>query len=250
MGSKGNKRHQKRLATPGHLQIRRKDRSAGKYFFKTTGGPHPKDFCLPLGHVLRDLLKITNNSKESKFIVNKKGVVIDGVPRKDLHFPIGLMDVIELPEINKAYRILASKNHGLMISEITKEESKFKLCRINNITTVKGGIQQLNLHDGRNILIKKGKKKEIIYKTRGTLKISIPSQEIMDYFEFKEDVQGMIYRGAHTGVSGKISKLTKRFGVNASLAQITTSSGEINTSYDYVFVIGKKDPVIDLPMEE
>ncbi|QEE15354.1 30S ribosomal protein S4e [Promethearchaeum syntrophicum] len=247
MGSKGNKRHQKRLATPGHLQIRRKDRTAGKFFFKIKGGPHPKDFCLPLGHVLRDLLNITDNSKETKFIMNKKGVVIDGIPRKDLNFPIGLMDVIELPEINKAYRILASKNHGLMVSEITKDESKFKLCRINNITTVKGGIQQLNLHDGRNILIKKGEKK---YKTRGTLKISIPSQEIMEYFEFKENVQGMIYRGTHTGVSGLISKLTKRFGVNASLAQITTSSGEINTSYDYVFVIGSKDTVIDLPMEK
>lgn len=247
MGSKGNKRHQKRLATPGHLQIRRKDRSAGKYFFKTSAGPHPKNFCLPLGHVLRDLLKVTNNSKESKFIVNKNGVIIDGISRKDLNFPIGLMDVIELPEINKAYRILASKKHGLMVSEITKEESKFKLCRINNITTIKGGIQQLNLHDGRNILVKKSEKK---YKTRGTLKISVPNQEILDYFEFKENVQGMIYRGAHTGLSGMISKLTKRFGVNASLAQIATSSGEINTSYDYVFVIGKKDTVIDLPMEE
>ncbi len=250
MGSKGNKRHQKRLATPGHLQISRKDRSAGKFFFNSSAGPHSKNFCLPLGHVLRDLLKITTNSKETKFIVNKKGVIIDGVPRKDLHFPIGLMDVIEIPELNKAYRILASKNHGLMISEITKEESKFKLCRINNISTVKGGISQLNLHDGRNILVKKGKKKDIKYKTRGTLKISIPEQEIMEYFEFKENVQGMIYRGAHTGISGKISKITKRFGVNASLAQITTSSGEISTSYDYVFVIGKKDPVIDLPMEE
>ena len=119
--------------------------------------------------------------------MNKKGVVIDGIPRKDLHFPIGLMDVIELPEINKAYRILASKNHGLMVSEITKDESKFKLCRINNITTVKGGLQQLNLHDGRNILIKKGENK---YKTRGTLKISIPNQEILEYFAFKENVQG------------------------------------------------------------
>ncbi len=247
MGSKGNKRHQKRLATPGHLQIRRKDRSAGKFFFKTNAGPHSKDFCLPLGHVLRDLLKVTNNSKESKFIVNKNGVIIDGISRKDLNFPIGLMDVIELPEINKAYRILASKNHGLMVSEITKEESKFKLCRINNITTVKGGIQQLHLHDGRNILVKKSDTK---YKTRGTLKISVPNQEILDYFEFKENVQGMIYRGAHTGLSGMISKLTKRFGVNASIAQIATSSGEINTSYDYVFVIGKKDTVIDLPMEE
>ncbi len=247
MGSKGNKRHQKRLATPGHLQIRRKDRSAGKYFYKANSGPHSKNFCLPLGHVLRDLLKITKNSKESKYIVNKNGIIIDGIPRKDLNFPIGLMDVIELPEINKAYRILASKNHGLMISEITKEESKFKLCRINNITTIKGGIQQLNLHDGRNILVKKDKTK---YKTRGTLKISIPEQKIMEYFEFKEKVQGMIYRGAHTGVSGTISKLTQRFGVNASLAQITTSSGEISTSYDYVFVIGKNDTVIDLPMEE
>ncbi|MCF2142042.1 MAG: 30S ribosomal protein S4e [Candidatus Lokiarchaeota archaeon] len=252
MGSKGNKRYLKRLASPGYLQIQRKNRKAGKFFLKARPGPHPFNFSLPLGHIFRDLLKVSNNIKETKFILNKGQVFIDGKPQNDIRFPVGLMDVVELHEINKAYRVLPSRNHGLILSEITKEEAKFKLCKILKITTLRGGHLQLNLHDGRNIriLIDNPKEKPSIpYKTGGTLKISLPDQKILDYFPLEEGNQAMIYQGKNIGVSGQVKELIKRFGVNASLAIISTEHGELSTSYDYVFIIGNDKPAIDLPLE-
>ncbi|MHA1585396.1 MAG: 30S ribosomal protein S4e [Promethearchaeota archaeon] len=248
MGSKGNKRYLKRLATPGHLQIARKERSAGNFFMKSRPGSHSKQFCLPLGHILRDILKFSQNSHESKFILSNRNLLVDGQIRKDLRFPVGLMDVIEIPSIKKAYRVLPSSHHGMILSEISSEMAKFKLCRVENITTIKGGKFQLNLHDGRNIIVSEEEAHK--YKTRGTLKISLPEQEILDYFSLEEGNQAIIKSGTNIGVSGKISKLVKRFGVNASLAELQTPNGEISTSYDYVFPIGHSETAIDLPMDQ
>lgn len=252
MGSKGNKRYLKRLATPGYLQIERKNRSSGKFFLKARPGPHPLRFSLPLGHIFRDILKLTNNAKETKFVLNKNQVFVDGKHQHEIRFPVGLMDVVELREINKAYRALPSKHHGFILSEITKEEAKFKLCKIMNITTLRGGHLQLNLHDGRNIKIEiddAKAKPDIPYKTGGSLKISLPDQKILDYYPLVEGSQAMIYQGRNIGVAGLITKIDKRFGVNASLAYVKTEEGELSTSYDYIFMVGDKKPAIDLPME-
>jgi len=247
MGSKGNKRHQKRIATPGFLQIARKDHSKGKFFMKVRPGAHPKSHSLPLAHIIQDLLKICDTMKETRYILRNDKVLVDGKARHDPRMSVGLMDVIEIPELNKAYRVLPLPKHGLICSEISPELATFKLCRIENITTIRGGIPQLNLHDGRNILLKPADGKK--YKTRGTFKLQIPEQIILDYYPLEEGSQAIIRLGKNIGVAGKIAKLVKKFGVNASLAEIETTGGEISTSYDYIFPIGKESSAIDLPME-
>ncbi len=247
MGSKGNKRTIKRLATPGFLRIERKRRSAGKFFMNARPGPHKKEFCLPLSHILRDILKIASNLREANYLIHNNEVLVDGRIRKDHRFPVGLMDVITIPKINKAYRVLPSKHHGLILSEISEDLAKFKLCRIENKTTLKGNICQLNLHDGRNIRVSAEETNN--YKTKGTLKISIPDQAIIDYYPLEEGNQAIIKSGNNIGAIGSIAKIVKRFGVNASLAQLESEEGLISTSYDYVFPIGHEESAIDLPME-
>jgi len=247
MGSKGNKRHQKRIATPGFLQIARKDHTKGKFFMKVRPGAHPKSNSLPLAHIIQDLLKLCDTMKETRYILRNNKVLVDGKVRHDPRMSVGLMDVIEIPELNKAYRILPSHKHGLICSEISPELAKFKLCRIENITTIRGGIPQLNLHDGRNILLTPADGKK--YKTKGTLKLQLPDQTILDYYPLEEGVQAIIRLGKNIGVAGKITSLVKRFGVNASLAEIETNGGVISTSYDYIFPIGKESSAIDLPMD-
>ena len=56
----GGTRSLKRLNTPKYLQIKRKH---GKFFMKPSPGPHPNRFCLPLLHIVRDLLKIVDNHR-------------------------------------------------------------------------------------------------------------------------------------------------------------------------------------------
>ncbi|MHA1933484.1 MAG: S4 domain-containing protein, partial [Promethearchaeota archaeon] len=170
----GSQKTLKRLNTPAFLQIKRKH---GKFFVKPSAGPHPSRNSLPLLHIVRDLLKIVDTYREAKKIIGLRYIKVDGKVVSDAGYPVGLMDVLSIEKMNKFYRVLPDSHHGLILHEITAEESLFKLCRINNKTSLKGGNIQLNLHDGRNILVLVNdprNPKEDIYKHMDVLKVSIP----------------------------------------------------------------------------
>ena len=150
MGKKGGKRHLKRKPAPKIWPIPRK-----KFVWavRPTPGPHPMSRCLPLALILRDILGYAKTRVEAKKIIAQGKVIVDGKVRKEELYPAGLMEVVEIPEVEKIFRILPSKK-GLILHPIPKDEATFKLCRIENKTTVDGGHIQLNLHDGSNILVK------------------------------------------------------------------------------------------------
>jgi len=238
----------KRLNTPGFLQIKRKH---GKFFIKPSPGPHPGRFCLPLLHIVRDLLKIVPTHREAKKLIGLGYFMVDEKIVRDRAFPIGLMDVLSIPKTGKYYRILPDSHYGLILHEISEEESKFKLCRIVNKTTVKGGHIQLNLHDGRNILIRvkdpKNPKEASSYKRMDVIKISLPEQEILKHISFKENQIALIVDGKNIGQQGKIISILKRFGPKASTVSIQRDDEHTETLYEYTFVIGDDQPEISLP---
>jgi len=242
----GGQKVLKRLNTPAHLQIKRKH---GKFFVKPSPGPHPSRFCLPLLHIVRDLLKIVDTHKETKKLIGLGYIKVDGKVVRNKSYPIGLMDVISIDKLKKYYRILPDSHHGLVLNEISEDESNYKLCRINNKTTVKGGHIQLNLHDGKNILIKvKDPKnpKEDVYKRMDVIKITIPDQEINKLIKFKENNMAIIMSGKNIGQVGKIVNILKRFGPKASTVSIEHNGDHTETLYDYTFVIGEESPEIKL----
>jgi len=251
MGSKGNKRYLKRLNTPSYIHIEKKKY---KYFFNPSPGPHPKRFCLPLAHILRDVLKFAKNAREAKKIIKSGMVLVDGRVRKDLKYPVGLMDVVEIPSIKKYYRVIPRKKYGLDCLEIDESEKSFKLCRIENKTIIKGGHIQLNLSDGRNIVIYvKDPKKPVEdkYKTKDVLKIEIPSQKILDYYPLTENSPILVMQGKNLGLWGYLKSIEKRFGPNASIVKFVNTNKEgkeevFETAYSYSFVIGKNKPEIKL----
>ncbi len=250
MTKKGQSRHLKRIAAPKYWPILRKE---SKWTFHPAPGPHPKQSCLPLAIVLRDILKITNSVREVKYVLNNREVVVDGRARKDPNFPIGLMDVIEIPKINKYYRIIPYEKKGLLPLEINSSEKDFKLCKIINKTMLKGNVLQLNLHDGRNILIKKSEseEEEILkpedFKTKDTLKISIPDQNILDHYAFEENKIGLVTNGRFLGKIAKISEIFIRYGPNASIVTLEELGEPFQTLLEYVFVIGRTKPEINIP---
>ena len=243
----GGTKSSKRLNTPKYLRIKRKH---GTFFINPSPGPHPKRFNLPLLHVVRDLLEIVDNFREAKKLIGLGYFKVDGKIIRDKAYPVGLMDVLSIEKINKHYRILPDSHYGLKLFEITEEESSFKLCRITQKTTLKGGHIQLNLHDGRNIVIQvKDPKnpKEDNYKRMDVLKISIPEQEILKVLRFKEGNLAIIMSGKNIGQVGNITKILKRFGPKASTVAIQRDSELTETLYDYTFIIGDEEPEIAIP---
>ncbi len=239
----------KRLNTPKFLRIKRKH---GKFFIKPSPGPHPTRFCLPLLHIVRDLFEIVDNSREAKKMIGRGLFKVDGRVVKDPHFPVGLMDVLSIDKIDEHYRVLPDSHHGLILNKITEDEAGFKLCRIIGKNTVKGGHIQLNLHDGRNILLEvkdPQNPKEDVYERMDVLKISLPDQEILKKIEFKEGNIAIIMSGKNIGQVGMITKIKKLFGPHASTVAIERDDEHTETLYDYTFVIGEEETEILIPKE-
>ncbi|MHA2407332.1 MAG: 30S ribosomal protein S4e [Candidatus Ranarchaeia archaeon] len=241
MGSKGGKRHQKRIAAPRLWTIKRK---SGKFTVKTRPGPHPTNKSVPLQIILRDVLKQAKTAKEVKHILNEGSVLVDGVVRKEKRFPVGLMDVLEIPLIKGVYRMVPDESHQLWLHSISSKDAKYKLCRIQNKRSIKGGNLQINLHDGRNILIPISS--EDVFKPRDILKISIPSQKILSIIKFEEGVDAIVIDGRNVGKSGKIIAINLRYGAHTSTVTLESDDGtKFDTDIDYVFPIGEGRPLKD-----
>lgn len=227
--------HQKRLSIP-------KSWKAGKKGYKwvstTRPGPHSQARSLPLGIIIRDVLKLVDNSREGKRILSEGKVLVDGIPRKDLRFPVGLFDIITLPLINETYRMLQDEKGRLSLHKLN-ETNVNKLCRINDKTTLKGGKVQLNLNDGTNIL---GSNE---YGTKDSLILSVPDKQVVKHLQFKVGNLAMVVGGQHSGEIGKIKEIRE---VKSSRHNTVAISGDTDfeTIEDYVIVIGEDKPEIGL----
>lgn len=211
LGRKGGSTGLKRKPAPRFWPIHRKEFT---WVVRPSPGPHSLQSCLPLAIVLRDSLGFAETRKEAKTIAAQEKVLVDGKVKRQDDFPLGLMDVISLPDADKFFRILPSAK-GLVVHSISKEEANFKLCRIEDKMVVRKGQVQLNLHDGSNLLVKVADPKnpqEDVYKTLDTLKISLPEKQVLEHLKMKRNDFVVITGGKNIGKYGKIVEIEETKG--------------------------------------
>jgi small subunit ribosomal protein S4e len=228
-------RHQKRVTIPVSWPISRKTHA---WVAKTSPGPHSADESIPLLIIVRDMLKLADNARESKRILYEGKVLVDGRVQKDYKLPVGIFDVIYLPLLNQQFRMLKDDRGRFYLSQLESGQVR-KLARIDNKTIIKGGRQQLNLSDGSNILA------DGEYKAGDSLVLSIPDKKVEDRIEFKVGNMAMVVDGKHTGQMGKVKDIIV---VKSSQPNRVVISGEkdFETIVDYVYMIGREEPVIKL----
>ena len=152
------------------------------------------------------------------------------------------MDVLELPEADQRYRVLPEHGGKFILHPISKVEADYKLCRIVGKTTVKGGNTQLNLHDGRSVLIEGGS-----YAVGDIVKLDVVSQEIIDHINFKPGVRVIITGGRSQGRYGILLDLGEEPGKKRTAIIRTPENDDIRTLASYVFAVGTETPIISLP---
>ena len=245
MGKKGKTGRLKRNPAPKFWPIHRKEFT---WVMKPSAGPHSLENCLPLTLVLRDILGVAKTSKEANKIVSQGKVIIDGKVRRKADFPVGLMDVVSIPDLNKFFRILPS-NKGLVLNSIDKKEASFKLCRVENKTVVPKGVQ-VGLHDGSNMLVRVADSRnppEVIYETFDVLKLSLPEKEVIGHFRTKEGNVAVITGGKNVGKRGRIVEIEKVEAKKRrnSLVVIEDEKGNrYQTILNFIFSIGEAQPLI------
>lgn len=225
----------KRLAAPKRTKILRKE---GIWTVKTKAGPHKAKDSVPLLVMIRDYLKLADTSFEARKIIKAEQILIDERPVTDVQFPIGFMDVISIPAEKKHYRIVLDEKGRITPLE-TKEKANFKLSRIEKITQTKLG-KQLTLHDGRNIFTKEK------LATGDVLKIEVPSQKIIEHYPLKEGSTAYITTGKHAGQTMKIHGIVPGTMTRRKQVLFKKEEKEFNIPHDYVFVVGKDKPSINL----
>jgi len=243
MARRGQKKHLKRLPAPRHWPIKRKE---AKFTTRVIPGPHPKEHSLTLAVLLREILGYAENMREVKAILSSGQIKVDGVIRKDGRFPVGLMDVVEITTSGEQFRLLPKLKGGLKLVSIGDAEAKYKLCRIETKTMVKGGKVQLGLHDGRTLLLPEGENASD-YQTLDTLKVGIPKQKLMKTINLVKGAYAVVSRGKNVGIEGKILEIEKRVGTHASTVTLQDPDGNrFQTALDYVFVVGKTKSEVTL----
>lgn len=225
-------RHLKRLAMPTIWKIKKK---GIKFVTRPSPGPHPFNLSMPLNLVLRDILGYAKNSKEVRGILLNNNIFIDGIRRKNHKFPVGLMDTIGIREIEKYYRVVLNKKGKIELIGIEKGEANLKPCRIIGKSKIKSKTQ-LNLYDGRNILIDKDN-----YKVGDSLLIKVPKQDIKKHLKFTKGAMIYLIGGKHRGEFGRVVDIIEKN------VKYKNREGEIiETLKKYAFVVGEDKAVVKL----
>jgi len=248
LGKKGKTARLKRKPAPRFWPIHRKELP---WIVKPSSGSHSLQGCLPLTLVLRDILGVAQTRKEGKLLLTEGKVLVDGKVRRKDDFPVGLMDVISLPEASKYYRVMPS-HKGLILSPISKEEAAFSLLRVEDKNTVKKGVQ-IELHDGSNMLVKVADPKnpqEVTYDTFDVLKVTYPEKQVAASLKTKEGNLAVITGGKNIGKQGKIVEIEKTEAKKRRQALVVVEDAQgvrYQTILNFVFSIGEAEPLIGLP---
>lgn len=226
--------HMKRVVSPKFWKAGRKNKV---WIFRPRPGPHPKRACFPLSVLLRDVMGIVSDAREARAAIKNKEILVDGVPRKDTNFPVGLMDVVSIPSMKKNYRVVPVP-HGLKIIEIDEKEAKTKILRVVKKQLVNGKIQ-ITTHDGRNFLdiknVNNGDSLVVEFGEGGKPKIK-------KVLEMKKEMLALVFKGRQSGRMGKFESVNRT---------VKLKGGQTNfeAPKDYIMIVGKDEPEITVSGE-
>jgi small subunit ribosomal protein S4e len=224
----------KRLEVPGFWPIEKKTK---KYTASLLPGPHNSQTAFTLTVVIRDILKHAETMNEVKQILRSGAVKVNGRSRKEPGFPAGLMDVLTVGE--EKYRVLPGKR-GFYLRKIENKEAEFMLKKIKNRTTVKKGKSQLHFHDGTTMI------SEGNFRTGDVLVMDVQSGDVRDTIRQERGSLVIVIKGNNRGAVGTIDNIKIVKSPEPDIVDIKAGERHITLPLEYIFVIGRQEPVISL----
>ena len=232
MAKKGQSRHLKRYAAPCAWKLPRK---SYPWVVKPAPGPHPRESSLPLRVLLRDYFSLARDAREADRILAEGHVIVDGKWRRDPKFPVGLMDVLQLPILGRNYRVLLDRRGRLVPQEIDRAEASMKLCKVVRKDIVRGKRVQLTFHDGKTLVGDFGS-----FRPGDGVELALPDLRVLKRFPLEKGATALVTGGKNVGKVGEITDIKLIAGTQPNIVTLE-SGGEIFQAPElYVFVVGKK----------
>lgn len=231
MSTKGESKTRKAMSAPKIARIPRKENF---WTIRVKAGPYKKESAVALGIVLRDFAKLGGTLKETKKIINAGMLKVNGVPRKDHQFPVGIFDIISIEGQKLFYRMVIDSKGRLVVSEM-KKPSNEKLCKVEGKKVTRQGII-ISTNDGRAL-------KNVKAGIGDTIKLSVPGNKVEKVFEMKEGSLAYLTSGKHAGEKAKIIGIVSGTAARKKLVKMqlmNEEEKEFETTAEKVFVIGGK----------
>ncbi len=204
-------------------------RKENKYVIKPSAGKHKIKDCVPLGYLLKNL-GFVQTTKEAKKLLLLNNVLVDKKKVMEIKYPIGFMDVISVNDKN--LRCAFDNKGRICFIDIDEADSNKKICKILEKSKVKQGKTQLNLSDGRNILVDKDE-----FKVGDSIVLELPSQKIIKNLSFNTGALILLTGGKHIGSTGFIEKILPKH-----ILFKDEKGNKFPTLKKYGFVIGTNKP--------
>ena len=227
----------KRQMAPTFWGITRKNK---RFVVAPRPGPHLKERSIPTAVFLRDMLKVVYTLREAKAAIYGGGIRVDGVVRKSLHYGIGLMDVVELANMEKAYRLVPIKGKLLQPLPIPKEEATKKLAKVTSKVTIRGGRTALGMHDGRTII------SDVDVKVGDSCLLEVPSQKILDVVPLRAGCRALVIKGANAGESGAVESIEAGTFILPRRAVVLLGDRSILIPTDAIIATGNEDHIVQV----
>lgn len=183
-------------------------------------------------------MHVASTGDEARKIIKAGEILVDGRKRKDHGFPVGLFDAVSIPKLNQSYRVVPTTK-GLELIKIPESEADKKISKVVDKTVLKKGKLQLNLHDGKNILVDKSE-----YKTGDSLLLQVPELKILEHIKLEKGSLGIVSKGVDSGKVGAVKEVVQTKSREARKVSVDLEGTVEDVLQDRFFVIGKDKPAI------
>lgn len=199
--------HQKRLSAPKHYPIERKHYS----YVSGIKGSRSSEYAIPTVLFLRDITEYAESEKEAKQIISKGQLLRNGERVRDIQEGIGVLDTVQLKEVDEAYRVVIEGDNLKFIEADNPEQT---VARIEGKKT-EGEEFVYHLHNGDNY------RTEEEFETGSTLVLNGGAEEI----QRQEGTQVLVISGQHAGEVAELKEINRR--------NLDSDTGTVESEYEF-----------------
>ncbi len=227
-----NSRHLKRTSMPISWPVQRK---LITFISRPVPGSYNRKYVVSLTVLLRDILKIAKTSKEVKFIVHNKEVLVNGKEVSESKYACGMFDIVEIKSSEEKFTILFDEFGKVRIIPV---KDNLLYLKVSSKTIASGKKYQINFMNGYNIFVDEKTFKSV--KVNDTIIYDYKSKKVSKTVPLKEGSFTYIFDGKYKGKFGEVKSFVHFNGVAKDTVQVQIADELHTTAKDYCFAIGLK----------
>ena len=227
MGSKGNDRHMKRLASPRYQHVEKK---VNPYIIKPNAGRHTAVTSIAIATVLKEKLGVVGSTKEAKMVLGAGSVEVNGKAIKDFRYPLGFGDVLRFKPSGEHYVIGVGRKGAVSVEKSSDGGTAEQAFKVIGKYVSKGNKEMIRLYNGTVVPSVSG------VKVNDSVKIK--EGKVSGVLKLQKGALCLVIRGVHASESGTISEIRPGSAVRPAIVEIESRNGKMETLLDNVMAVG------------